>query len=195
MPNRQVPPRELLESFLHRNRDDTSDVQRQQNTVIVDPTGATGDPANGFAVAVIGDLDPIAGIAAFGIAVWTGSAWVQLPSGGAFRFSQTYAWTGPVVVTSSAFGYFPPTYIPVIGGGSVSLVEVRYSVRAGTSATFTVNHNGSAISGMTGLSATPTPATTAHTTAITDLDAISIDVTAISGAPDGLSVSLVFEVS
>lgn len=51
---------------------------RSQQLVFTDPTGATGDPANGHAVVVIGSLKQICGISAFGIASYKTGSWVQL---------------------------------------------------------------------------------------------------------------------
>ena len=53
-------------------------VEHQQTFVITDPTGATGDPSHGHATVVIGNLKPITGISAFGIASYKTGAWVQL---------------------------------------------------------------------------------------------------------------------
>ena len=53
-------------------------LERSQQSVYTDPTKATGDPAHGHAVVVIGSLKAICGIAAFGIAAWSGSGWTQL---------------------------------------------------------------------------------------------------------------------
>jgi hypothetical protein len=198
MPRRQPNPHLFLEDGLRRLRNDTDAVQRQQQTVIVDPSEATGDPTQNWAILVIGYLNDVTGIPGWGVAVWDEGtmAWVQLPgTGGSFKFSQTYAWTGLVLTTAGATGYFPPTYIPVLGGTTCDLVAVKYAIRGGTNATFTVNHNGSAISGMTGLTATTTPALTSFTTSIADGDAVNIDVTGGAGGPDGLSVSLYFEVT
>lgn len=53
-------------------------VETQQQFVFTDPTGVSGDPSNGHAVVVIGNLAPITAIHAFGIASYKTGAWVQI---------------------------------------------------------------------------------------------------------------------
>ncbi len=48
--------------------------------VVTDPTGATGDPANGHATMVTGSLKGITGLSGFGIAIWNGTKWARSPS-------------------------------------------------------------------------------------------------------------------
>jgi hypothetical protein len=65
---------ELLRAFERRIRA----LETQQQFVITDPTKASGDPEHGFAVLVIGSLQAITGINAYGIASHKTGAWVQL---------------------------------------------------------------------------------------------------------------------
>lgn len=58
-----------------------SALQTQQTQVVTDPSGATGDPAHGHAVLVIGNLLPITGIAAFGEAVYIDGHWQRIDDG------------------------------------------------------------------------------------------------------------------
>lgn len=57
-------------------------LETQQQLVITDPTQASGDPAHGYAKAVVGSLEQICGIGAFGLAVWssntTTGSWTQI---------------------------------------------------------------------------------------------------------------------
>jgi hypothetical protein len=65
---------------LQQQHDDT---QRQQDGVVVDPTQATGDPSQDYAVFAYGDLSDF-GIDGYGAAVWeqTAGTWLQLPGSG-----------------------------------------------------------------------------------------------------------------
>lgn len=57
-------------------------LESTQQFVFSDPTGHSGDPEHGNAVAVLGSLAAICGIQHFGLAVWnsttTSGAWVQI---------------------------------------------------------------------------------------------------------------------
>jgi hypothetical protein len=96
-----MPYREMHARFAHlqQQHDDT---QRQQDGVVVDPTGATGDPSNDYAVFAYGDLADF-GIAAYGAAAWnqTTSSWVLLPGAGGGGGGGGYAsLTGPGQTTT-----------------------------------------------------------------------------------------------
>lgn len=54
--------------------------QRSQQYVWTDPPAVygKGDPAHGYAILVIGNLQPICGIAAIGIASYKTGSWVQI---------------------------------------------------------------------------------------------------------------------
>lgn len=53
-------------------------LQTQQQFVVSDPTGATGDPDHGYATFVMGALAPLTGIKAYGAAKYAGGKWTQL---------------------------------------------------------------------------------------------------------------------
>lgn len=94
MPARSANPNEILLDHMHKLRKDVNALQQQQTTVLYDPTGMTGDPANQYAVVVSGALQQVTGITGFGLAVWdqTTSAWVELP---ASTLSPATTVTGP----------------------------------------------------------------------------------------------------
>ncbi|MGH2612672.1 MAG: hypothetical protein ACRDFB_06430 [Rhabdochlamydiaceae bacterium] len=112
-----------------------------------------------------------------------------------FEESRTIAWSGDVAVPSGATAYLPPFFEPVLSGTSKVLVSARYMIRAGTSATFEITQNGTAVTGLSSLSATTTAAytTATSTPSVTDGDQFAVVVSAISGVPDGLTVSLIFK--
>jgi len=121
---------------------------------------------------------------------------------GAFNFvsagvltSRTFAIAGAIAVPSGSTNYIPPFFEPVSANTTKKLVEVHYIIETGTSVTFSVNQNGTGITGLTALSATTTAAGTAPTTppSVANGDLFAIVVSAISGSPANLTVSLVFE--
>lgn len=123
-----------------------------------------------------------------------GSAWEQVwPT--PLLTAHTYAVSGFISVPSSGINYLPPFYEPVGALNSKTLVSVRYSIRAGTSVTFSVNQNGTPVTGLSALSATTTAttATVSSPPAVANGDAFSIVVSAVSGSPDGLTASVNFQ--
>jgi len=70
MPGAPDPARRALQARLDNLEAQVSALAKQQSQVVTDPTGATGDPAHGHATMVVGNLQPIAGIAGFGVAIW-----------------------------------------------------------------------------------------------------------------------------
>lgn len=78
MPRINPPGSQAVPRMIQDHDDAIGRMARQQNQVITDPTGATGDPAHNHAVVVIGALKAITGINAFGIASFKTGSWVQL---------------------------------------------------------------------------------------------------------------------
>ncbi len=116
----------------------------------------------------------------------------QWPDNPIICVPHTYAVTGLVTVPSGATGYLPGFFVPVPTGQVCALVAVRYKIRtASDSVTFSIEQNGTGLTGLTGLSATNTATTTVLATAteILDDDEFAVVVTAIGTAPDGLAVT------
>ena len=93
-----------------------------------------------------------------------------------------------------ATNFIPPFWKPVFASNTVTLTKVRYQIQSGTSVTFAVTQNGTNVSGLGSLSAS-TSATTTNATVpptVADLDAFAVVVSAVSGAPFNLSVTLYF---
>lgn len=122
-------------------------------------------------------------------------------------YSHTYSVSGSLAAwTTGASGYLPSFFIPAPSGQTTTLVGVIGMVHSGTSATISVYRGtggaalpGSTIAGLTGLvltsgaSSTPTALTTpTGTVSVSDLDFFNIEITSVSGAPDGLSLTFVF---
>lgn len=109
----------------------------------------------------------------------------------------TWAITGPFDATSGSDTYFPPLVIPVPSGQTVALVEVFASVRSG-GCTVSMAAAGSPISGLTAMGVTTTQQKFTNSGGIvsfTDGEDLAPTVTAISGNPDGLSITAVLAYS
>lgn len=78
MPGSHVPVAQQFGARLDAIEARLAALERSQQLVFTDPTGATGDHAHGNAVVVIGSLQAICGISAFGIASHKTGSWVQL---------------------------------------------------------------------------------------------------------------------
>ena len=111
--------------------------------------------------------------------------------------SKTYVVSGTVAVPSGATNFLPPFFLPVPAGQTWTLMGVRAMIRAGTSATVAIQQNGVSIGGLTAVVVTTTATNTLATTPspVTDGDYFAPVVTAISGTPDGMSVSFYFQVT
>lgn len=111
--------------------------------------------------------------------------------------NRDYAVSGLIAVPSGATNYLTPFFQSVLLGQTISLVGVWCVVRAGTSVTLTIDHNGTAVGGLSGISVTTTKGYTAATNpeSVIDGDLFAPVVTAISGTPDGMTVSFVFQVT
>ena len=106
----------------------------------------------------------------------------------------TFIVGGPVNVPSGQIDYINPFFVRVPATQTVKLISARHRINSGTSATAKVQINGSDATGFTGM---------AITTASTDTDpaditlsnnaVVSLVVTATSGSPQNMSVTLFFE--
>lgn len=110
-----------------------------------------------------------------------------------FRTGHTFALSGAVTAIA-----LPGFFVPVATGQVVKLVEVRYKIGGGTSASFRLQKNGADITGF-GTSGTPlVAATTAASTdpadeTLADDDLITCVISAVSGSPTDLSVTAYLE--
>jgi hypothetical protein len=108
----------------------------------------------------------------------------------ATRTPHTWSVAGPLEVEA-----IPGFTVRPAAGQTVSLAGVDFRLQAGTSATFSIRKNGSAMAEFTGLSATTTPDSEfpAGGVALADGDYIDLDITAIDGDPEGLSVTVLVD--
>jgi hypothetical protein len=102
----------------------------------------------------------------------------------------TVAISGAVAATDR----FPGFIVPVRAGMTVKLARVLHRIRSGTSLTFTVNRNGAAVTGLTGLVAGSTQTNTdpADVT-LADGDYLEVVPSAVAGAPTDFTATVVLE--
>lgn len=118
----------------------------------------------------------------------TGTA---LPTTAVFYSTHTWALSGAIAVPSGDTDFINPMYVAEGANETVVLDKVRYKLNSGTSATFKLQVAGSDATGFTGLSATTTATTTNPTdVAVSDTDAIVPVVTAVSGLPVNLTITI-----
>ena len=113
------------------------------------------------------------------------SVWVSL------TLPYTYSVSGTLAVPSGATNFLPPFFSP----GGMQLLSVIGMTRSG-SLTLDIQQNGSGIAGLTGLAISNTPSTNSPTNQVTASpgDYFAPVITAISGTPDGLSLSFYFQI-
>jgi hypothetical protein len=127
-------------------------------------------------------------ISSTGVDEGTGDVTVNAP-GHTVRVSHTWAIAGTVAVSASL-----SMFVSLAAGQTAKAVAARYKIGAGTSATISVRKNGVDMTGFTALSATTTAATSNPTdVTLAEGDELSLNITAISGAPTGLSFTLFLE--
>lgn len=108
----------------------------------------------------------------------------------------TFAVAGLIAVPVTSTNYIPGFFVPVPTGRSARLASCRYVIRGGTSATIKLQINGVDATGFTGMSATTTATTTDPADVeLANNDFVALVVTAVSGSPDNLSVTLYIEYS
>ena len=158
--------------------------------VLVATTGAT----NGVSWAQI-DADGIATSAVTSDKILAGAVTPgKLSSYPKLIIPHTFAVGGPVNVQSGQVDYILPFFVRVPATQTVKLISARHRINSGTSATAKVQVNGSDATGFTGMAIT-TASTDTDPADITlsNNDLVSLVVTAVSGAPQNMSVTVFFE--
>lgn len=138
----------------------------------------------------------------------TGAGWLDLTTAASkktVRIPHTFTISGPVAVASGDTNYIPPFFVPVPTGQTVKYVGCRYRINSGTSAEFSLFRNpysGGDNNFTPALAAATTTAYTAVDTTtypgadvIADGDAVRLVISAISGAPQNMTVTLYFDYS
>jgi hypothetical protein len=102
--------------------------------------------------------------------------------------------SGAIAVPSGDVNVIPVFFVKEGALDTLTVTALRYKIGSGTSATFKLQKNGGDVTGATGIAATTTSATTTLGTpaSLADLDELQIIVTAVSGAPQNLSVAVIY---
>ena len=154
----------------------------------------TGNAATASSAATLTTARTIAGTSFNGSAN-INISYPNLTNKPSFYTSNTYAISGEIKVPSGSVDYIVPFYVPVKSGTTVKLIAVRHSIQSGTSATVKLTKNGTDITGFTSMSVTTTDTSTDPTdVTLADNDEIALVVTAVSGTPKHLTVTLIYEV-
>lgn len=107
------------------------------------------------------------------------------------RIGHTYTIGGTVSVASTDVDYINPFFVSLANGQTASIGKVRGGVQLGTNATVKLQKNSSDMAGFTGIVLTTDPAsTTAAAVSLADDDKIAMVVTATSGTPKNLSLTI-----
>jgi len=114
-----------------------------------------------------------------------------------FRSSWNYSVSGLLGVPSGSLSFLPGFFFPVPGTQTAHLVGVRAKIRGGTSVTLAVQQNSSNVTGLSSLTITTTPASTAATStpSVADGDYFAPVISSIGTNPDGLSLSFYFDIT
>lgn len=119
---------------------------------------------------------------------------VNTPIASSTAVPHTWVVPGDVAVPSGDANVVPPMIVTIPIGKTAKLLSVRYGITGGTSATFKLSKNGVDVTGYTGISATTTYAETDATdVTLANGDRLQPIVTAVSGSPKNLSVSIMIE--
>ena len=118
-----------------------------------------------------------------------------------YRLVHTFTISGTVAVPSGATNYIPPFFVSLPAGQTAVIAGARHRIRGGTSATWTISRGtvdaGTAVTGLTSIASTTTVTTTSATAANTlaDGDAVQLVVSAVSGAPENMTVAVFLDVT
>jgi len=106
------------------------------------------------------------------------------------RIGHTFTIYGEIKVPSGNTDYICPFFLDLPTGQTAKLVTCRYLINSGVSVVFKLQVNDSDIAGFTGLSATMVAEANPADVTLVDGDKIALVVTAVSGAPENLSVTV-----
>lgn len=111
-----------------------------------------------------------------------------------FVVPHTFTVAGLVAVAVNQADYLPPFFVKVPSSQTVKLISARHRINSGTSATVSVQINGSNATGFASMSVTTTSTDTDPTdVSLSNNDVLAIVVNSVSGSPQNMSVSLFLE--
>jgi hypothetical protein len=120
---------------------------------------------------------------------WSGTAWLDVGGKKVYRLSHSFTVSGEVKLDDASNTYYiPPFFVPVPNGQTVKFKGGRARINSGTSATVDIRRNGTNMVGGQ-VVGTTTSVFSADTT-LGDGDWIALVVTAVSGTPKNMTVSV-----
>jgi hypothetical protein len=130
------------------------------------------------------------------VLTYNGSKWANATVTKTFAMTQTWTIGGYVNVAQGDIDYINPIFVGVATGETLQLVGCSYIIGDGTSATVQLARNGSTITGFSSLTVTTTAGNmSAAAVALSNGDMLQLIVTAVSGSPQNLSLSIILEVT
>lgn len=109
------------------------------------------------------------------------------------RVPHTFTVANEVKVASGDDNYIPPFFVPVPSGQRVALVGMRHRINSGTSVSIEIHRNGVLATGFSASATTTSTTTDPANVALADNDTLALVVTAVSGTPKNLTVSVFLE--
>lgn len=108
-------------------------------------------------------------------------------------FPQTWVIPGDVSVPSGDTNLIPPLLMSVLSGKTAVLKGVRHKISSGTSVTYKIQKNGTDITGYTAMTVNTSNQKVVTDVPLVDTDILQPVVTAVSGSPKNMSISLIME--
>jgi len=113
-----------------------------------------------------------------------------------FRLSYTWTVAGNVNVPAADVDYINPIFVGLASGQTAQIVGYKAVIHSGTSATLSLQKNGSAVTGITGVTITTTAGgASGLTVSLADGDMLAPVISSTSGGPQNLSLSVFYEVT
>lgn len=106
-----------------------------------------------------------------------------------FQTGHTYAIADKIYPDAQ----WPGFAIPIAADTTVKLARLIYRIASGTSVTFSVQRNGSPVTGLTNLVATTAPTVTAANVVLADLDFIQLVLVGVAGEAANFSATIITE--
>lgn len=101
----------------------------------------------------------------------------------------TFAIKGEIKVPVGEIDFIPPFFVPSSG----TITKVRHKINAGTSVTCKLQKNGVDVTDFTAMSVATAAASTEGEATVAEDDLLAVIVTAVSGTPQNLSVSVIID--
>ncbi len=113
-----------------------------------------------------------------------------------YRLSYNWTVAGNVNVPAADVDYINPIFVSFATGQTANIIGYKAVIHSGTSVTMSLQKNGSAVTGINGVTVTTSAAgTTVLSVALADGDILAPVISATSGGPQNLSFVVFYEVT